>query len=192
MEQKLKRPEIKYIVYAVLFTIAFITFWKTINQRSADYYQMGENAIKEGKTLAAIAYFERSALYYTPGSKYPELSISKLTEISNAKGEYLFGILASHAIMRIHKQVYPGSIITPAGETEKSGVEGEIDDNLPGGLSIPHRFAIHASFMLWIGGAFWIFRKGFQSNGDLNVKEAVNGLFTFLISLFVWLFLLAA
>ena len=185
MEQKFRKPETRQIIYVILFALTFIIFWKTLNHRSAEYYHLGENALEEGKTLQAIAFFERSALYYTPNNPYTEESAKRLAEIAKANGENLFGNLSHHAIKRIEKQIYPSSITQPA---EK----GDIKNDLPGGLTIPHRLAIHASFVLWIAGIFWIFRKGFTSTGEINVKEATNGLFTFLISLFVWLFLLAA
>ncbi len=172
---------VKRGVKAVFVFAAIIIFMLTLSvTRSLHSYEKGIEALNSGNLLAAVTYFERSALYYAPANSYPLRSMEELAKIQN--GGSPFSRQAGKAIERTRQQLYPAVLSLEAHYKQAS---------LPGGVSLPRRIAIHLFFFLWIACAIFFFFKGFRPNGEIAKKQAVAGFSAFAVSLLSWLYLLA-
>lgn len=162
--------------------LILLIIWAVVTSRSLDAYTKGLDAQANGKMLAAITLFERSALWYAPLNPFAQRSLDKLEGIERQlkRGRPHFSRQAGNAVDRVVGQIDPWN---------RLGVKAarQVKSN----LQLPYRLLIQVAFIGWLAASVAFCFAGFGEDGTLRGKRAAGYLSGSFLLLGVWLYLLA-
>lgn len=135
-----------------------ILVWARAFYGSRESFFKGEALFKEGQTIRAITFFDRSIHWYTPFNPYVERSARRLWEIGEKAQREGDGKLALIAFETIRSGFYGASHIVVPGKDWIAKVDAKLLELGAGGKDVkdPHpdpfwSVVVVGSFLGWVG-----------------------------------------
>jgi hypothetical protein len=181
----------------IVILIFFVIVWARALYGSRENFIRGETFLKEGQTIRAVTFFDRSIHWYTPLNPYVQKSAERLWVIGQRAEQAGDSKLALIAFSAIRSGFYGAShLVTPGKEWIKK-VDAKLHDLGAGGKNVrdPHPDAFWSvvvvlGFLGWVGSVIGlILRVLGPGRGSGNPGVSVirwAGLIVIFFILWIW------